>query len=144
MIDSELTPGQGSRPLPTAAFPVSAAGLAPGAVAVVAPARDPYLLYLGRLGSADSRRGMRICLDHITRMLTGDPLDDATVTGQGQPWHHLRYEHTAWIREQIDQMDWSPAYRNKHLAALRGVLKEAWKLGLLSTDDHQRAVALAP
>ncbi|GGT11583.1 hypothetical protein ACFFV7_36105 [Nonomuraea spiralis] len=51
---------------------------------------------------------------------------------------------TAWIREQIDQMDWSPAYRNKHLAALRGVLKEAWKLGLLSTDDHQRAVALAP
>ncbi|MEV1003094.1 hypothetical protein [Nonomuraea sp. NPDC050202] len=77
-------------------------------------------------------------------MLTGDRLDDATVTGRGQPWHHLRYEHTAWIREQIDQMDWSPAYRNKHLAALRGVLKEAWKLGLLSTDDHQRAVALAP
>ncbi|MEV0627719.1 hypothetical protein [Nonomuraea wenchangensis] len=45
-----------------------------------------------------------------------------SVTGQGQPWHHLHQEHTAWIREQIDQMDWSPAYRNKHLAALRGVL----------------------
>ncbi|MFI6992838.1 hypothetical protein ACI2LC_29825 [Nonomuraea wenchangensis] len=55
-------------------------------------------------------------------MLTGDRRDDATVTGQGQPWHHLHQEHTAWIREQIDQMDWSPAYRNKHLAALRGVL----------------------
>ncbi|MFI7231614.1 tyrosine-type recombinase/integrase [Nonomuraea angiospora] len=110
----------------------------------IAPSRDPYLLYLGRLGSADSRRAMQTCLDHITRMLTGDALEDATVTGQGQPWHQLRYEHTAWIREQIDQMDWSPAYQSKHLAALRGVLKEAWKLGLLSSDDHQRAIALAP
>ncbi|MEU4235452.1 site-specific integrase [Nonomuraea sp. NPDC026600] len=144
MIDSAMAPGPRSRPLPTTAFPTSTAGLEVAAAAAVAPARDPYLLYLGRLGSADSRRAMRICLDHLTRMLTGDRLDDATITGQGQPWHYVRYEHTAWIREQIDQMDWSPAYRNKHLAALRGVLKEAWKLGLLSTDDHQRAVALAP
>jgi integrase len=133
------------RALSASAFPGSSiAGLTRSPGAAIAPARDPYLLYLGRLGSADSRRAMQICLDHITRMLTGDRLDDATITGQSQPWHHLRYEHTAWIREQIDQMDWSPAYRNKHLAALRGVLKEAWKLGLLSTDDHQRAVALAP
>ncbi|MFI7690072.1 tyrosine-type recombinase/integrase [Nonomuraea sp. NPDC049655] len=139
MTEPEMASRTASRPLPAAAFPPPAAGLVPAA-----PARDPYLLYLGRLGSADSRRVMRICLDHIARMLTGDHLDNPAVTGQGQPWHHLRYEHTAWIREQIDEMDWSPAYRNKHLAALRGVLKEAWKLGLLSTDDHQRAVALAP
>ncbi|WP_328817405.1 tyrosine-type recombinase/integrase [Nonomuraea cypriaca] len=145
MIESATASGPDSRPLPTTAFPgASAAGLVLGAGPAIAPARDPYLLYLGRLGSAASRRAMQICMDHLARMLTGDRLDDAAVTGQGQPWHHLRYEHTAWLREQVDQMDWSPAYRNKHLAALRGVLKEAWKLGLLSTDDHQRAVALAP
>ncbi|MET8989936.1 hypothetical protein ABZW49_31190 [Nonomuraea wenchangensis] len=48
---------------------------------------------------------MRICLDHVMRMLTGDRLGDLAVTGQGRPWHHLRYERTAWIREQIDHMD---------------------------------------
>ncbi|GAA3316024.1 hypothetical protein [Nonomuraea dietziae] len=86
-----------------------------------APATDPYHVYLDSLASAESRRTMRGCLDRIARVLTGDE----AVTGAGMPWHLLRYEHTVRIRTVLTEQGWSPAYVNKHLVALRRVLKEA-------------------
>ncbi len=41
-----------------------------------------------------------------------------------------------------EPVPWSPAYRNLHLSALRGVLRTAWRLGEMSTDDYQRAAAV--
>ncbi|GAA2838728.1 tyrosine-type recombinase/integrase [Nonomuraea rubra] len=111
----------------------------PGALPVE-PARDPYHVYLDSLTSPESRRTMRGCLDRLARLLTGDD----SATGAGQPWHLLRYEHTVRIRTLLTDQGWSAAYVNKHLVALRRVLKEAWRLGQTSAEDLARASDLAP
>ncbi|MBB5083686.1 tyrosine-type recombinase/integrase [Nonomuraea endophytica] len=118
------------------ALPVLPAGQAPP----VEPARDPYHVYLASLTSVESRRTMRGCLDRIARLLTGEPAS----TGAGQPWHLLRYEHTVRIRTLLTEQGWSPAYVNKHLVALRRVLKESWRLGQTSAEDFARASDLSP
>jgi len=104
---------------------------------------DPYLVYLGRLSSAESRRTMAGCLDRIARLLVHSDLGDRSVTGAGIPWGHLRYPHTALLRSMFLAQGWSAAHVNKHLIALRMVLKEAWRLGLMSAEDCQRASDLA-
>ncbi|GGP06221.1 tyrosine-type recombinase/integrase [Nonomuraea glycinis] len=110
------------------------------AASPVEPARDPYHIYLASLTSPESRRTMRGCLDRLARLLTGDE----SVTGAGQPWHLLRYEHTVRIRTLLTEQGWSAAYVNKHLVALRRVLKESWRLGQTSAEDYARASDLAP
>src|SRR5690606_2018930 len=102
------------------------------------PLRDPYQAYLDSLQSPESRRTMQGCLDRIARLITGDP----RATGAGQPWELLRYEHTVRLRTLMREQGWSPAHVNKHLVALRRVLKEAWRLGLMSGEDYQRAADL--
>jgi site-specific recombinase XerD len=111
------------------------------------PERDPYRVYLDRLDSAQSRRTMRGCLDRISQIVAMD--DTGTVTGAGRPWWRLRYEHTLAIRAALRERQgehgapaYSPASVNKHLVALRQVLLECWRLGLMSAEDYKRAVDL--
>ena len=37
---------------------------------------------------------------------------------------------------------YAPATANKILSIVRGVLRQAWKLGLTTTDDYRRAIAV--
>jgi site-specific recombinase XerD len=57
------------------------------------------------------------------------------------PWAELRYPHTAAVRAVLAERV-APATANKQLAALRGVLREAWRLGLMAAEDYHRAVDL--
>lgn len=57
------------------------------------------------------------------------------------PWGAVRYEHTQAIRSQLAETC-SASTANRHLSALRGVLKDAWRLGYMSAEDYQRAVDL--
>jgi site-specific recombinase XerD len=103
--------------------------------ALAVPPRDgptPFWVYLASLGSDESRRTMRGCLNHIADSLAGVP-------GEQFGWHELRYEHTVIIRAMIVGEGKSPSFVNKHLSALRGVLREAWRLGLTSAEDFHRA-----
>src|SRR5450759_930798 len=84
---------------------------------------DPYLVYLGRLSSAESRRTMAGCLDRIARLLRQVDLRDPSVTGAGIPWGNLRYPDTVLLRSMLLAQGWSAAHINKHLIALRMVLK---------------------
>src|SRR5690606_19115375 len=54
-------------------------------------------------------------------------------------WSALRYPHVQALRTRL-MATYAPATVNAMLAALRGVLKEAWRLGQLSAEDYQRAV----
>ncbi|GAA3097811.1 tyrosine-type recombinase/integrase [Streptosporangium carneum] len=110
----------------------------PSLTAAVEPARDPYRVYLDSLSSPESRRAMRGCLDRLAALVSGDEVS----SGAGQPWHLLRYEHTVRIRALMTERGWSPAYVNKHLVALRRVLREAWRLGQMTAEEYRRAADL--
>lgn len=99
------------------------------------PRPNPALIYLSRL-SPGSRRTMRGSLRRIVEILT---------YGEGAfadfPWDRLEYQHTAAVRAALTQQ-YAPATANKMLAALRGVLQEAWRLGFMPAEQYHRAVDL--
>jgi hypothetical protein len=122
------------------------------AVPTAAAGGDPMTVYLARLSSAESRRAMATSLELLAELLIdGHPADRAERARRrrsGQPlaiavpWHELRYGHTQALRSWLAE-HCSPAAANRHLAALRGVLREAWRLGLMGGEDLARAIDLA-
>jgi site-specific recombinase XerD len=100
--------------------------------------RHPAAVYLGRL-AASSRRTMRTALDTLAGLLSDGRCDALDLD-----WSRLRYQHTHVLRTILADTGYAPATANRHLAALRGVLKECWRLGLMTAEDHQRAADLAP
>jgi hypothetical protein len=113
------------------------------AVTVEAPvgAGDPLAVYLARLTSPESRRAMAGSLEFLAERL----VDRGPATAEERrrrrqeqrllashiPWHRLRHAHTQALRSWLAE-HCSPAAANRHLAALRGVLREAWRLGLMT------------
>ena len=93
--------------------------------------RHPAKVYLASLAPG-SRRTMRRALDVVAGLLTS-----GRRTAETLPWHQLRYQHTTAIRTVLMER-YAPGTANKMLAALRGVLKAAWRLGLMTAEDHQR------
>ena len=93
---------------------------------------NPVAVYLASL-SPGSRRTMRGALEMMARLLSGGRADALSLD-----WGALRYGHTSAVRAALDDK-YAPAMANKCLAALRGVLKAAWRLGQMPTDEYQRA-----
>jgi integrase len=54
------------------------------------------------------------------------------------PSQRLCRLHVLKIRSLLEE-NYKPASANRMLAALRGVLRECWHAGLISTDDYQAA-----
>jgi site-specific recombinase XerD len=99
--------------------------------------RHPAFTYLASLAPG-SRRAMRAALDAVAGILSGGAHDAETF-----PWPALRYQHTAGVRTALSER-YAPATANKTLSALRGVLRESWRLGLLDAEEYRRAVDLEP
>ena len=96
----------------------------------IAPAStNPYLVYLSQLG-VGSRRTMRESLEKIAQMMSEGTLDAINF-----PWATLRYQHTQAIYTRLLETRTSNTV-NKMIAAVRRVLKEAWKLGQISAEDY--------
>lgn len=98
--------------------------------------RNPALVYLSQLSPA-GRAAQSAALTNIADMASGGRLTPETF-----PWHALEYQHTAAIRRQLIEL-YQPATVNRHLSALRRVLQEAWRLGLMDAERYQRAKDVA-
>jgi hypothetical protein len=62
----------------------------------------------------------------------------SVYTVETMPWHQIRRPHVLRIRQLLED-NYQPATANRMLAALRGVLRERWHGGLISTEDYQAA-----
>lgn len=99
--------------------------------------RHPVSVYLASLG-AGSRRTMLAALENIAAIASTGEAGARTL-----PWHELRYQHSQAIRSVLATR-YKPATANKTLSALRGVLKECWRLGYTTAEDYHRARDIQP
>lgn len=102
---------------------------------LVAGDQCPARVYLARLAPS-GRRVQATALAHIATLVSSGRSDAWSL-----PWGELRYAHTHAIRTHLAGA-YAPATANRMLAALRGVLREAWRLGAMSSDDFHRATDL--
>lgn len=58
---------------------------------------------------------------------------------RSMPWHKLRFEHVQAIQTKLSEEGLAPATVNKAVAALRGTLKAAWRLDLITGDEYAKA-----
>ena len=73
----------------------------------------------------------------VTALIAGDAPRSANFLDLN--WSALRYTHTAALRSKL-AATYSPATANRLLSALKGVLKECWRLGYMTAEEYQRAV----
>ncbi len=89
---------------------------------------------------------MKGALDRLALMLMPRDGDVPQDYGEQVPWHLLGYGHSSAVRErlatQVELSDLSPSHANKHLVALRGVVKEAWRHGHITADQRDRVSSI--
>lgn len=104
--------------------------------------QQPHIAYLASLSSPESRRTMAKALGAIASALMGELANVRERSPFSRiPWHKLTYADTSAIRTTLLEQ-YSPATVRLYLAALRGVLHQAWKLGQMSSEDYQKAADL--
>ncbi|MBW2386803.1 MAG: tyrosine-type recombinase/integrase [Deltaproteobacteria bacterium] len=97
------------------------------------------LPYVATLHSDQSRRSMANAL-----MVVADIVSASTTRDPDEiPWHRLRNPHVQAIATALVER-FAPSTENQRLCALRGVLKAAWRAGLMDSDTYARAIDVKP
>lgn len=102
------------------------------------PSQNPVVIYLASL-SPSSRPGTRGRLKKVTAIFTGEEQDVFSW-----PWHLLRYPHLTMLRSKLAESALGVGHSNVILSCVRSVLRECWRLGLLSAEDFHRAIDVKP
>lgn len=92
--------------------------------------KNPAYVYLASL-SPGSQKNMRAILGRIAKFF-GYPNIDVC------PWEFLNAQAFVAVKNFLLSKNASPATVNLYLSALRGVVRSAWRMELIT--DHQRAV----
>ena len=103
--------------------------------------QNPAIVYLAKLPSANSRETLRWCLDLAAEIISQGRFDGLTLC-----WQDLRYQHLAALRAKLQQPNprlnrknaYSISTINMTLTAIRGVVREAWRLGLINDFHYLR------
>lgn len=91
----------------------------------------PVAVYLAGL-SPSSRDTMRRALETISRLIGEE-------TVWAVQWDGIRFQHIAALRGVLAET-YAPSTANRMLSAMKGVMKAAFRLGLLTSDDYSRAI----
>lgn len=92
--------------------------------------RHPVRVYLASLAPG-SRRTMRQALDVVANMIS------AANSAMDLPWHRIGYQHVAAVRAKIAET-YAPTTSNKMLAAVKGVARQSFALGLIDAETLAR------
>lgn len=92
------------------------------------------MAYIASLPSEQSRRTMLNALNIIAYKLGASDAFSCK-------WEQLRFDHMSALQAWLLQ-NRKPSTTRKYLAAVRGCLKAAWRLGLLPVDEYLRATDL--
>ena len=98
--------------------------------------RNPAAVYLAGKPSAIGRRGLQRSLDRAAELLTGGLTKDALTVN----WAEVRYQHVMAMRAVLIEAGAKPNTINHVLAAVRGTLREAWRLELIDAETKERIV----
>ena len=91
---------------------------------------NPAMVYLSGLAPS-GRRSMLSSLVQVARLCGYE-------TWQGMPWVTLGYEHVQAVRTKLLENGYKPATVNRVLAAIRGVMRAAWRMGQIEAAHYQR------
>jgi site-specific recombinase XerD len=98
--------------------------------------RHPVAVYLASLG-VRTRRVMLSDLEVMAKILSAEQLNAFSLD-----WGRVRYQHATAVRAVLAER-YSHTTANRMLSAFRGVLKAAWRLDQIGTEEFQRAVDFA-
>jgi site-specific recombinase XerC len=96
----------------------------------VPKSENPFIIYLAGMVPS-SRRVVLSRLRHVTDLIGWDDPFAA-------PWRMLRYQHVAAIRTKLQEEGLAFATVNAVLAAVRGVCREAFRLGQMNAEELTR------
>lgn len=99
---------------------------------------NPAAVYLARLGSK-SRRVQANALERIVSTLKPGT-KAAIVDVLSFPWGEMRYQYVQAVMTELRESSLAATTVNRTLSALKGVLQEAWRLGLMNSEDYHRAI----
>jgi len=91
---------------------------------------DVVTAYLARYAAPRSRETLLYSLRVCATLLTGRPQVDPREV----PWAQLGYAHVAALRARL-AAEYAPASVNRHLLAVRGVLRECRRQKLITSDQ---------
>ena len=94
---------------------------------------NPARVYLDSLAPG-SYWAVRHSLETVAGLLGGEGTDPWTY-----PWWKVRYRDSAAVLAKLTQR-FAPSTVNRMLSAMRCVLKNAWRLGLMDHETYARAV----
>lgn len=113
-------------------------------IVVVQPTQPAHLtpvgVYLGGLRPS-SRETMFHALVSIVRVLTDTPDDSVDIFRF--PWELMDIPQITLLRTMLSEK-FATATANNYLMALKGVLKCAWRLGLIDRDTYERRIDFKP
>ena len=95
---------------------------------------NPAAVYLAGKPSAVGRRGLQRSLNRAAEILTGGMTKDALTVN----WAEVRYQHVAALRSLLIDEGTTPATINHILSAVRGTVREAWRLHLIDAETMAR------